>query len=80
MSQLFRRDHVRLLAGGLMVVAALFLAEPGRYASSATAGEATGYKWNVTDKAQPLLNLSSDRLPAGFAQSLTYPIQGACTA
>ena len=79
MSQLFRRDHVMVLAASLAVVAGLFLAEPRRYASAST-GEATVYKWNVADKAQPLLSLSRDRLPAGFAQSLTYPFQGACTA
>ena len=78
MSQLFRRD-VMVLAGSLAVVAGLFLAEPRRYASSASTGEAV-YKWNVADKAQPLLGLSRDRLPPGFAQSLTYPVQGACTA
>jgi hypothetical protein len=80
MSQLFRRDRVMVLAGSLVIVAGLFLAEPRRYASSASTGEAIDYKWNVGDKAQPLLSLSRDRLPADFAQSLTYPVQGACTA
>ena len=68
------------LAGSLVVVAGLFLAEPPRGANSASAGEALAYKWNVADNAQPLLGLSRDRLQAGFAQSLTYPVQGACTA
>ena len=80
MSKLFRRDPAVALAGSLIVVAGLLLAEPPRRASSASAGEATIYKWNVTEKAQPLLGLSRDRLQAGFAQSLTYPVQGACTA
>jgi hypothetical protein len=79
MSPLFRRDHVMALAGSIIFVAGLFLTEPPRRASSASAGEAPDYKWNVSDKAQPLLRLSRDRLPADFAQSLTYPVQGACT-
>jgi hypothetical protein len=80
MSKLFRRDPAMTLAASLIVAAGLFLAEPPRPASSASAGEATVYKWNVADKAQPLLGLSQDRLRPGFAQSLTYPVQGACTA
>jgi hypothetical protein len=80
MSKLFRSDAPMALAGSLIVLAGLFLAEPPRRASSAAAGEASVYKWNVADKAQPLLGLSRDRLQAGFAQSLTYPVQGACTA
>ena len=79
MSKLFSRDQAIALAGSLIVIG-LFLAAPPRPASSASAGEATVYKWNVTDKAQPLLGLSRDRLQPGFAQSLTYPVQGACTA
>ena len=78
MSKLFRRDPAMALAGSLIV--GLLLAEPPRRASSAPAGEETAYTWNVADKAQPLLGLSRDRLQAGFAQSLTYPVQGACTA
>ena len=78
MLRLFRRDPAMALAGSLIVFAALFLAEPPRRASSASAGEATVYKWNVGDNAQPLLGLSRDRLQPGFAQSLTYPFQGAC--
>ena len=69
-----------VLAGSLMIVSGLFLAEATAYSSSATAGEATLYNWNVADKTQPLLGLNRDRLPAGFAQSLTYPLQVACTA
>jgi len=80
MAKLFSKDPAMALAGSLIIVAGLFLAEPPRRASSASAGEATGYKWNVVDKAQPLLGLNRDRLQAGFAQSLTYPVQGACTA
>ena len=80
MSKLFRRDPAIALAGCFTVVAGLFLAEPPRRASSAPAGEVTEYKWNVADKAQPLLGLSRDRLQPGFAQSLTYPVQGACSA
>ena len=80
MSKLFRRDPAMALAASLIAVAGLLMAEPPRRASSASAGEATVYKWNVADKAQPLLGLSRDRLQAGFAQSLTYPVQGACTA
>ena len=80
MSELFSRDSIRALAVSLIVVAGLFLAEAPRRVSSASAGNATVYKWNVADKAQPLLVLSQDRLQPGFAQSLTYPVQGACTA
>ena len=80
MSTLFSRGSAMSLAGSFMIVASLFLAEPPRTARSASAGEATGYKWNVSDNAQPLLGLSQDRLQPGFAQSLTYPVQGACTA
>jgi len=80
MSKRFSRDPAMAFAGGLIVVATLFLAEPLRRGVSAAAGEATLYKWNVADKAQPLLSLSRDRLQAGFAQSLTYPVQGACRA
>ena len=80
MSKLFRRDTTIALAGSLIVAAGMFLAEPPRRASSASAGETPVYKWNVADKAQPLLGLSRDSLQAGFAQSLTYPVQGACTA
>ena len=80
MSRLFRRDPAIALAASLIVVAGLFLAEPPRRASSASAGEASVYKWNIADKAQPLLGLSRDLLQPGFAQSLTYPVQGACGA
>ena len=81
MSKLFRRDPAVALAGSLIVLAALFLAEPPRRASSASAGDVrTVYKWNVADKAQPLLGLSGVRLQAGFAQSLAYPVRGACNA
>jgi hypothetical protein len=80
MSKLFRRDSATVLAGSLIVVAGLLLAEPPRRANSASAGEATAYKWNVAEKSLPLLGLSRDRLQPGFAQSLTYPVQGACTA
>jgi hypothetical protein len=80
MSKLFRRDSAMALAGSLFVVA-LFLAEPPRGAISAPAGDVrTVYKWNVADKAQPLLGLSGVRLQAGFAQSLAYPVRGACNA
>jgi len=68
------------LTGSLIVIAGLFLAEPPRRASSSSARDVPVYKWNVADKAQPLLGLSRDRLQAGFAQSLTYPVQGACSA
>jgi hypothetical protein len=63
-----------------MVVVSLFLAEAPRVAKSASPGEATTYKWNVAEKGSPLLGLSRDRLQPGFAQSLTYPVQGACSA
>ena len=79
MSKLFRRGPAMALAGSLITVAGLSLAEPPGRASSASAGERTVYKWNVADKAQPLLGLSRDRLQPGFAQSLTYPLQGACS-
>jgi hypothetical protein len=66
------------LAGSLIVVVALFLVEtPG--ARSASAVEAEAYKWNVAEKGLPLLALSQDRLQSGFAQSLTYPVQGKCS-
>ena len=42
--------------------------------------EATAYKWNIGEKGSPLLDLNRDRLQPGFAQSLTYPVQGACSA
>ena len=80
MSKVFGRDPAMVLAGSLIVVVGLFLAEPPRGARSASAGEATAYKWNVAEKGLPLLSLSRDRLQPGFAQSLTYPVQGACSA
>jgi len=80
LSKLISRDPARALFGCLIVVAGLFLAAPSRRGVSASVGEATVYKWNLGDHAQPLLGLSQDRLPPGFAQSLTYPVQGACTA
>jgi hypothetical protein len=80
MSKLFRRNPAMAVTGSLIIVAGLFLAEPPRRASSASGSEATVYKWNVADKDQPLLGLSRDRLQPGFPQSLTYPVQGACTA
>jgi len=66
------------LAGSLIVAVSLFLAEAPR-ARSASAGEATTYKWNVAEKGLPLLDLSRDRLPSDFARSLTYPVQGKCS-
>ena len=79
MSKIFRRNAARGLAGGLMVVVSLFLAQAPKAESSASAGEATAYKWNVAEKGLPLLDLNRDRLQPGFAQSLTYPFQGACS-
>jgi hypothetical protein len=78
MSKLFGRDRTMGLAGSLIVVVGLFLAEAPRV-RSASAGEATAYKWNVGEKGLPLLDLSRDRLQSGFAQSLTYPVQGKCS-
>ena len=79
MSKLFGRDQAMGLAVSLLVVISLFLAEAPR-ARSASAGEPTAYKWNVAEKGLPLLGLSRDRLQSDFAQSLTYPVQGACSA
>jgi hypothetical protein len=78
MSNIFRRNAAKGLAG-LMVVVSLFMAEGSRGARSASAGEAAAYKWNVAEKGLPLLGLNRDRLQPGFAQSLTYPFQGACS-
>jgi hypothetical protein len=79
MSKLFGKNPAMGLAGSLIVVVSLFLVEaPG--ARSASAVEATAYKWNVAEKDSPLLDLSRDRLQSDFAQSLTYPVQGACSA
>ena len=80
MSKPFTQKRVVALAGSFMIVAGVFLAAAPKSANSAAAGDAALYKWNVADRAQPLLGLSRDRLPAGFAQSLSYPVQGACTA
>ena len=79
MSKLFGRDTAMGLAGSLIVVVSLFLVEAPR-ATSASLVEAEAYKWNVAEKGLPLLDLSRDRLQSGFAQSLTYPVQGACSA
>jgi hypothetical protein len=79
MSKLFGRNPAAGLAGSLLVVSSLFLAEAPR-ATSASAGEPIAYKWNVAEKGLPLLGLSRDRLQSDFAQSLTYPVQGACSA
>jgi hypothetical protein len=79
MSNIFGRNAAKGLAGSLMVVVSLFLAASSSE-RSASAGEATAYKWNVSEKDLPLLGLNRDRLQPGFAQSLTYPVQVACTA
>ena len=79
MSKLFGRNPAAGLAVSLLVVISLFLAEAPR-ARSASAGEPIAYKWNVAEKGLPLLGLSRDRLQSDFAQSLTYPVQGACSA
>jgi len=79
MSKLFGRSSAMGLAGSLLVVVSLFLAEAPGVASSASVVEATAYKWNVAEKGLPLLGLSPDRLQSGFAQSLTYPVQGKCS-
>jgi len=79
MSKFFGRDRAVGLAGSLIVAVGLFLAEAPRAARSASVGEATAYKWNVAEKGLPLLDLNRDRLQPGFAQSLTYPFQGACS-
>ena len=79
MSKLFGRNPAAQLAGSLLVVVSLFLAEAPR-ARSASVGEETAYQWNVAEKGLPLLGLSRDRLQSDFAQSLTYPVQGACSA
>lgn len=79
MSKLFGRDRAMGLAGSLLVVISLFLAEAPR-ARSASAGEPIAYKWNVAEKGSPLLGLDRDRLQPGFAQSLTYPVQGKCSS
>ena len=79
MSKLFGRNPARGLAGSLLIVISLFLAEAPR-ARSASVGEGTAYQWNVAEKGLPLLGLSRDRLQSDFAQSLTYPVQGACSA
>jgi len=68
------------VAASLIIVVGVLLADTPKGASSASAAEAPVYKWNVADKAQPLLGLSLDHLRAGFAQSLSYPVQGACNA
>lgn len=79
MSKLFGRNPSMGLAASLLVVISLFLVGAPR-ARSASAGEATAYKWNIAEKDSPLLGLSLDRLQSDFAQSLTYPVQGACSA
>ena len=79
MSKLFGRNPAAGLAVSLLVVSSLFLAEAPR-ARSASIVEATTYQWNVAEKGSPLLGLSGDRLQPGFAQGLTYPVQGACSA
>ena len=78
MSNIFGRNAAKGLSGSLMVVLSLFLAASSSE-RSASAGEATPYKWNVSEKGLPLLGLNRDRLQPGFAQSLTYPFQGACS-
>jgi hypothetical protein len=80
MSNFFRRDLAMGLAGSLIVVVGLFLPQASTGARSASVAEATAYQWNVVETALPLLGLSRDRLQPGFAQSLTYPVQIACTA
>ena len=79
MSKLFGRDRTMGLAVSLIVVVGLFLAQAPRAARSASVVEATAYKWNVVEKGSPLLGLNQDRLQPGFAQSLTYPVQGKCS-
>jgi hypothetical protein len=79
MPKFFGRNPAKVLAGGLMVVVSLFLAEGSRGARPASAGETIPYKWNLAEKGLPLLDLSRDRLRPGFAQSLTYPFQGGCS-
>jgi hypothetical protein len=78
MSKLFGRSSAMGLAGSLLVVVSLFLAEAPSVVSSASI-EATAYKWNIAEKGLPLLDLSRDGLQSGFAQSLTYPVQGKCS-
>ena len=80
MSNIFRRNAAKGLAGGLMVFVTLFMAEGSKGVRSASAGDAAAYKWNVGEKGLPLLGLNRDRLQPGFAQSLTYPVQVACSA
>ena len=80
MSKLFGRDTAMGLAVSLLVVVGVLVSEAPRSAMSASAGESTAYKWNVAEKGLPLLDLSRDRLQSDFAQSLTYPVQGACSA
>ena len=79
MSKFFGRNPAAQLAGTLLVVVSLFLTQAPRVASSTSAGESTAYKWNVAEKGLPLLDLTRDRLQSGFAQSLTYPVQGKCS-
>lgn len=79
MSKIFGRNAAKRLAGSLMVVVSLFLADGSRGARSASAGEAPAYKWNLVEEGLPLLGLDRDRLQPGFAQSLTYPFQKPCT-
>ena len=78
MSKLLGRHRAAGLAGSLLVLVSLFLAEAPR-ARSASIVEATAYQWNVAEKGSPLLGLNQDRLQPGFAQSLTYPVQGKCS-
>ena len=78
MSKLFGRGPVMGLAASLMVVVGVLLSEAPR-ARSASVVEGPGYQWNVAEKGLPLLGLSRDRLQSGFAQSLTYPVQGKCS-
>ena len=78
MSKLFGRNPAAQIAASLIVVVSLFLTEAPRVTST-SAAEATAYKWNVAEKGLPLLDLSRDRLQSGFAQSLTYPVQGKCS-
>ncbi len=79
MSKFLGRGPAAGMAGILLVLVSLFLAEAPR-ARSASIVEATAYQWNVAEKGSPLLGLSGDRLQPGFAQGLTYPVQGACSA
>jgi hypothetical protein len=58
-----RRDRVRFVA-----------VKVTKTESTASASSTTVYKWNLSDRELPLLDLPNTHLTAGLDQSLTYPL------